>query len=59
MLRENVPSSLAYAEMRLIAARLLWNFDMALEEPSDNWVDQLAYNVWEKRPLMVKLSPAR
>ncbi|KAF7595373.1 hypothetical protein BBP40_006366 [Aspergillus hancockii] len=51
--------NLAYAEMRLIAARLFWNFDMALEAPNDNWTDQLAYNVWEKKPLMVKLSPAQ
>jgi hypothetical protein len=51
--------SLAYAEMRLIAAKLLWSFDMTLEESSAGWEIQKSFNLWEKNPLMVKLSPAQ
>jgi len=32
--------SLAYAEMRVILARMLWNFDMELQPESQNWDDQ-------------------
>lgn len=32
--------SLAYAEMRLVLARMLWNFDMELHSSSLNWDDQ-------------------
>lgn len=45
--------------MRLIAAKLLWSFDMTLEESSTGWEIQKAYNIWEKKPLMVKLSLAQ
>jgi hypothetical protein len=51
--------SLAYAEMRLIAAKMLWNFDMAMDEGSAGWENQRSYNIWEKKPLMVKLSRAQ
>ncbi|CEO60361.1 hypothetical protein PMG11_04990 [Penicillium brasilianum] len=50
--------NLAYAEMRLIAAKLLWSFDMTLEESSAGWDIQKSFNIWEKKPLMVKVSPA-
>jgi cytochrome P450 len=50
--------SLAYAEMRLILARLLWNFDIELDERSRRWIDEMKMLVlWEKQPLFVKLSP--
>lgn len=32
--------SLAYAEMRLILARVLWNFDMELDPSSLEWDNQ-------------------
>lgn len=32
--------SLAYAEMRLILTRVLWNFDLELQAESKNWADQ-------------------
>ncbi|KAJ5292490.1 uncharacterized protein N7443_008443 [Penicillium atrosanguineum] len=48
--------NLAYAEMRLIAAKMLWSFDMTLDESSASWNIQKAYNIWERKPLMVKLS---
>ncbi len=50
--------SLAYAEMRFILARLIWNFDIEITEQSREWMDhQRAYLIWEKPPLYVRLKP--
>jgi hypothetical protein len=46
---------LAMAEMRLVLARVLWEFDFELLPESNNWFDQKSYFLWEKKPLMVKL----
>ncbi|KAJ5384673.1 hypothetical protein N7517_002584 [Penicillium concentricum] len=51
--------NLAYAEMRLIAAKVFWSFDMTMEENSTAWNIQKAYNIWERKPLMVNLSLAQ
>lgn len=50
-------NSLAYAEMRLILAHVLWNFDLELATESENWADQKIFSLWEKGPLYVKLTP--
>ncbi|KAK8062765.1 Cytochrome P450 [Apiospora hydei] len=50
--------NLAMAEMRLILARVLWNFDIKLCDESKGWKEsQKTYNVWDKTPLMVILTP--
>ncbi|USP79002.1 hypothetical protein yc1106_06276 [Curvularia clavata] len=48
----------AYQEMRVILARLLWSFDLALKDPSDvwDWGEQSTYILWDKKPLEVKLN---
>jgi hypothetical protein len=51
--------SLAYAEMRLIVAKLLWNFDMTLHEGCRDWDDQTSYIIWQKPSLMVGLQAVR
>jgi|SRR5690242_10172411 len=57
--RNCIGKNLAYAELRLIAARLFWNFDIALKPESNGWPDQQkAFLVWEKGPLMVQLKQA-
>ena len=44
--------------MRLILARLLWNFDMKIADDSRDWVSkQKIYNFWEKGPLNTFLTP--
>lgn len=43
--------------MRLILARLLWNFDLELMPESRNWNDQKIYTLWEKGAMDVKLTP--
>ncbi|KAK1991363.1 cytochrome P450 [Colletotrichum falcatum] len=50
-------SRLAYVEMRVIPARVLWNFDMKLAEGSRGWDERSrTYKLWEKGPLMVHLT---
>ncbi|KAK2024329.1 isotrichodermin C-15 hydroxylase [Colletotrichum zoysiae] len=56
--RDCLGRNLAYGEMRIILARLLWNFDMRLAEESKNWGEnQEVYIVWFKPPLRVHLTP--
>lgn len=53
-------NSLAYIEMRLVLARMLFNFDMVLNDESRDWMEnQKAYNIWSKPPLHIRLSPRR
>ncbi|PNS17594.1 Isotrichodermin C-15 hydroxylase [Sphaceloma murrayae] len=49
--------NLAYAEMRVIFAKMLFNFDMKLADESQDWMDQNMYVVWEKNTLKVHLIP--
>ncbi|KAF2462739.1 cytochrome P450 monooxygenase-like protein, partial [Lindgomyces ingoldianus] len=53
--RNCLGQGLAYAEIRTILARLIWHFEMELEESSADWADQKVYILWDKQPLMVKL----
>lgn len=44
--------------MRLIMAKILWNFDLELSPESDNWNEKLIiHGLWRKDPLMVQLKP--
>ncbi|KAI1776940.1 cytochrome P450 [Hypoxylon cercidicola] len=56
--RNCLGKNLAYHEMRLILARVLWNFDLELCDESRNWTDQRVFVVWEKPPLVVRVRPA-
>ena len=52
-------SSLAYAEMRLILAKVLWHFDLELVRPEEDWMrTQKVFALWEKESLGVKLTAA-
>lgn len=52
--------SLAYAEMRLILAKIIWNFDFKLADPYEDWIGTTkSYAIWEKQPLMVHLYPRK
>ncbi|KAK0624940.1 cytochrome P450 [Bombardia bombarda] len=56
--RNCIGKNLAYIEMRLILARVLWNFDMRIAEESRDWMSrQRIFNLWEKGPLGVYLTP--
>ncbi|RSL96790.1 hypothetical protein CEP52_011285 [Fusarium oligoseptatum] len=50
--------NLAYVEMRVILARIIWNFDLSLAEQSQDWLErQKVYIFWDKGPLIVNLTP--
>jgi cytochrome P450 len=51
----NVVCSLAYHEMRLIMAKVLYAFDFELAPESENWKDQKTFILWQKKPLICKL----
>lgn len=51
--------SLAIMEMRLVLARLFFEYDFELMLSYENWHDQKIYLLWEKGPLVVKLTPAK
>lgn len=58
--RNCLGKNLAYAEMRLILAKVLFNFDLELEDKSKNWMEnQKVFTLWEKPSLMVKLHPVQ
>lgn len=48
-------SSLAYSELRVILAKVLYNFDLSLAPESVGWDKQKVFFLWEKRKLMVRL----
>jgi hypothetical protein len=43
--------------MRLILARVLWNFDLKIMPDSREWNKQNVYTLWEKGALNVRLTP--
>lgn len=54
--RNCIGQNLAYAEMRLILARLAWRFDMELCDDSKDWLkDQKNYVLWDKPDLLMRL----
>lgn len=54
--RNCIGRNLAYAEMRLILAKFLFNFDIELDKQTGDWTNQKSYILWEKHPLWVKLT---
>ncbi|KAK2008307.1 cytochrome P450 [Colletotrichum eremochloae] len=48
---------MAYVEMRMIMAKMLWNFDLKLCDENEDWLDQPVFLVFKKRPLMVQVRP--
>jgi hypothetical protein len=52
-------NSQAYHEMRVLAARVLYHFDIELCPGSENWMDQHVYTLWEKKPLMCKVKAVK
>ncbi|KAG9952594.1 cytochrome P450, partial [Aureobasidium melanogenum] len=54
--RNCIGLTLAYHEMRLIMANLLWHFDVELDGEADrDWLDQTTHLVWDKKPLPVRI----
>lgn len=52
--------SLAYAMMRLVLARLVYDFDMSLADESDGWFEkQRSYLLWDRAELNVYFKPVK
>lgn len=46
--------------MRLILARIVWNFDLQLADPQEDWIGKSKSSlVWEKPGLNVYLCPRK
>lgn len=59
-MRSCLGQKLAYFELRLILARMVFNFDMELPvglTPSLIWTDQKTYATWVKEPFIIRLKP--
>ncbi|KAL9085467.1 MAG: hypothetical protein Q9165_007617 [Trypethelium subeluteriae] len=58
--RNCIGKNLAYAETKLIMCKVLWNFDISLDEAKmgaqGEWLNQKSYGLWEKKPLWVNLT---
>ncbi|KAL0942080.1 l-ascorbate oxidase [Colletotrichum truncatum] len=53
--RNCIGKSMAYAELRIVMAKLLWEFDLELIDGSQDWMDeQKVYLIWQKVPLLVR-----
>lgn len=63
--RNCIGKNLAYMEMRIVVARMLWNFDIASTDgalfwdPAGEMKHKKAFMVWEKSVVMVKLRDLR
>ncbi|KAI0025684.1 putative cytochrome P450 [Xylariomycetidae sp. FL0641] len=58
--RNCIGRNLAYAEMRLILARIIFDFDLELADDSKNWIEkQKSYALWDRIPLNVHLTPVK
>ena len=41
--------------MKLILARIVYNFDLELVDEKDDWFNQKTFILWDKKPLMVRV----
>ncbi|OAL51830.1 cytochrome P450 [Pyrenochaeta sp. DS3sAY3a] len=57
--RNCLGKNLAYHEMRLILASVLFHFDLELCDDREDWLNQEVFTIWVKKPLLVKLRPIR
>ncbi|KAI1112770.1 isotrichodermin C-15 hydroxylase [Nemania sp. NC0429] len=58
--RNCIGRNLAYAEMRIILARIIFDFDLRLDAESADWIErQKSFALWDRVPLGVYLTPVR
>jgi len=41
--------------MKLILARIIYNFDLELVNEKDDWFNQNTFILWDKKPLIVRV----
>ncbi|KAF2034339.1 cytochrome P450 [Setomelanomma holmii] len=57
--RDCLGKNMAYHEMRLILAKVVFNFDLELMPENGDWFDQEVFTLWQKKPLMVDVRPVK
>ncbi|KAI7778544.1 hypothetical protein LA080_002054 [Diaporthe eres] len=58
--RNCIGMNLAFVELRLILARIIFNFDMVLAPESKDWAeDQMLFSFWQKPALNVYFKPRK
>jgi len=58
--RNCIGRNLAYAELRLILAKMLWHYDISLDsEKTGDFLDQKIWSIWAKRELWMQLKTAQ
>ncbi|OCK73458.1 cytochrome P450 monooxygenase-like protein [Lepidopterella palustris CBS 459.81] len=55
--RNCIGKNLAFVEMRLILALLLFEFDLELDDKTEKWNEARVFIIWEKKPLWIRLKP--
>ncbi|KAK8057995.1 hypothetical protein PG994_008443 [Apiospora phragmitis] len=57
--RNCLGQNLVWHEMRLVAAHVLWQFDVELcgRETGRDWLDQKCCIVWDRKPLICRVTP--
>ncbi|OKL56912.1 hypothetical protein UA08_07745 [Talaromyces atroroseus] len=54
--RQCIGKGLAYLEIRSVLARMMWHFEIELDEESRGWMDDAReFALWDKPPLWVRL----
>ena len=51
--------SLAWAEIRIILAKIFWSFEITNDGPPYKWEEQLTFVMWQKNPLFVRVAPVK
>lgn len=54
--RSCLGQNIAWAEMRLIMAKLLWTFDLSVGPETVKWEDLRTFLLVEKKPIEVKIA---
>ncbi|CAG9975461.1 unnamed protein product [Clonostachys byssicola] len=58
--RKCLGRNLAFAEMRLILARIIWNFDLSVDPRSEDWLQKNeSFSLWKKPDLYIYFSPRK
>ncbi|KAK8065043.1 cytochrome P450 [Apiospora hydei] len=56
--RNCLGQNMAWHEMRLVAASILYHFDVELcERETGDWLDQKCWIVWDRKPLICRVRP--
>lgn len=54
--RDCMGKELAWTEMRLFTARIIYEFDVTLADDTEDWLNQESYLGYIRKPLNIQLS---